>query len=72
MSGFKLQFGSSWNVLNDILKLNETNFDESKTVDSRETDGDNIASPGLKCVQHDTGKTVASGTFTQLLICSFF
>ncbi|XP_044491120.1 uncharacterized protein LOC123215118 isoform X2 [Mangifera indica] len=54
-TGFKLQFGSSWNVLNDILKLNETNFDESKTVDSRETDGDNIASPGPKCVQHDTG-----------------
>ncbi|KAJ0094299.1 hypothetical protein Patl1_16517 [Pistacia atlantica] len=63
---FKFQFGSPLNVSNEILKLNETKSDESKTVDSRETDGYTIASPGPESVPDDTGKTVASGSVDRL------
>ncbi|KAJ0038303.1 hypothetical protein Pint_23346 [Pistacia integerrima] len=65
-AGFKFQFGSPLNVLNEILKLKETKSDESKTVDSRETDGYTIASPGPESVPDDTGKTVASGSVDRL------
>lgn len=47
-------------------------FDESKTVDSRETDGYIIASPGPECVIDDTGKTAASGTFAHFFLFVLF
>ncbi|KAH7569884.1 hypothetical protein JRO89_XS05G0013000 [Xanthoceras sorbifolium] len=62
--GFKFQFASPLNALNDILNWNETKTRERNTAEFDEMDGDTIAGP--ECVSNDTSETVASGSLDKI------